>query len=218
MPKFLRSLLVAAVVTTAAGCAHTQMTSMPAPELRGRSFQAILVVAQIADLGLRIEMENRFTVQMPSCVYAGDSLFHTCRKPLAARFVASHTVFFPGREYNSEQVIASLREHGIDATLLIAPGEAGRTQGYVPPTYTTQCTVFVPSSGCTLTTTTASGGFSYSSPWAQFSAKLYNAANGEVVWVATATAGGNAFAQSADLVRSMADKTRERLAADKVIQ
>jgi hypothetical protein len=214
------------------------MTSIPAPDLHGRTFHSVLVVAQIADLGLRLAMEDRFTslrVPLELCeeVVSGtgyadpskrDSTRAACAKrnadrvARATRFVPSHSVFFAGREYSSEQVVAALRQNGIDGTLVIIPGEAGSSQTYVPPTYTTQCTGFSPYSGCTQVTTTTAGGSSYSKPWVQFSAKLYDAANGEGVWVATATTGGNAFAQSVDLVRSMADKTRERLLADRVIQ
>jgi hypothetical protein len=132
--------------------------------------------------------------------------------------VTSHALFFPGRDYTGEQTVEVMRQNGIDATLVISPGEAGSTQGYVPPTYSTQCTRFNMSSGCTEATTTTTGGVSYSRPWAQFSAKLSDAANGVVVWVATATTSGSAFAHSTDLVQSMADKTLERLKADRVIQ
>jgi hypothetical protein len=214
------------------------MTSIPAPDLHGRIFHSVLVVAQIADLGLRLEMEDRFArprgFQEPCAAevraanfqdqLSKDTTAAACERRNADRFaplthfVPSHTVFFAGRDYTSEQFVAAMREHGIDATLVITPGEVGSTQSYVPPTYTTSCTGFNLFLGCTQTTTTTAGGFAYSKPWAQFTARLFSAEDGQGVWIATATAGGNAFAQSEDLVASMADKTLERLAADKVIQ
>ncbi|MFI5399294.1 MAG: hypothetical protein ACHQ9S_27510 [Candidatus Binatia bacterium] len=108
-----------------------------------------------------------------------------------------------------------MQQNGIDATLVISPGESGSTEEYIPPTYSTRCTSFNSTFGCR---TTQTGGGSYSKPWAVFSAQLFDAANGEAVWIATATSKGDAFAHSADLVRSMADKTLERLKADRVVR
>jgi len=230
MTAIYRALFVASATAAVAGCAHTSMTSLPAPDLRGRSYHSILVVAQIADLGLKLAMEDRFhSVREQQCIQelrgAGigtgtpqaDSAMTACLR-IHFQFVPSHSVFFPGRDYSSEQVVAAMRQNGIDAELVITPGEAGSAQSYVPPTYTTRCTSYDIFSGCSQTTTTSSGGSSYSKPWAQFSARLFDAADGQAVWVATATFGGNRFAQTSDLVQSMADKTLERLIADKVIQ
>jgi hypothetical protein len=182
---------------------------MPAPEIRGRSFRAILVVAQLEDLGLKIAMERRFM--------AGVVPPRSTPIP-GVRFVPSHTILFPGRDYTGDQVVELMRQNGIDATLVITPGATGSSETFIPPTYTTRCTAFSMSGGCSQTTTTSSGGLSYSKPWAQFSAKLYEAANGQADWVATAFSGGNAFAHTEDLVNSMADKTLERLYGDRVVR
>ncbi len=271
MSRSLRALFGAAATAMVAGCAHalamssTSMTSIPAPDLHGRSFNAILVVAQVGDLGLRLAMEDRFATwatrrelvyaqqwaqrdhvrvvhcppRTPEQVERGqhdpafsDSLDDACARDAVAagpdsgatappgltRFVPSHTVLFPGRDFSSEQVVQVMRQYGIEATLVITPGEVGSTQSYVPPTYTTSCTGYNINYGCAQITTFSTGGFSYSKPWAQFSARLFGADDGVGVWIATATAGGNAFAHSMDLVQSMADKTMERLLADGVIR
>jgi hypothetical protein len=187
----------------ALGCARTSMSSMPSPELRGRSFRHILVVASLADLGLRRDMELRVASHGDTGKYD---------------FIPSHQVFFPGRQYSNEEVTSLLRQHRIDATLVISPGDVGSTSGYVPPTYTSGCTVWSSTQGCTQVTTTQTGGYAYNKPWAQFTASLYDANTGTTIWVATATTGGNAFAKSATLVRSMADKTAARLLEDGIIK
>lgn len=190
-------------ITGLTGClAHTSMSSLPSPELQGRTYHHILVVAAIADLGLRRDMELRVVE-------------HSA--PPGYEFVASHELFFPGQQYSADQVTAALRQHNIDATLVIAPGQTGASSGYVPPTYTTGCTAWSPETGCMQTTTTQTGGFSYSRLWAQFTASLYDAQSGKSVWVASATTGGNAYAQTTTLVRSMADKTADRLVDDGVL-
>ena len=197
-----RSVAVLGVLVSI-GCASTSMTSVPAPELSGRSFNSILVIANFADLGIRRETELRFA---------------NGRTGGSTRFVPSSGVLFPGRQYSQAELADVLREHRIDATLVITPGDAGASAGYVPPTYTSGCTVWTSTGGCQQVTTTTSGGYNYSKPWAQFTAQLYDVHSGRVVWYATATTGGNAYASANTLVRSMAAKTLERLGADRVIR
>jgi hypothetical protein len=186
-----------------AGCARTSMSSIPSPELRGRSFHNILVVASFADLGIRRETEDRFATSSSKGHF---------------RFVPSYQVFFPGRQYTPEETRGMLKQYQIDATLVVFPGQAGATAGYVPPTYTSGCTMWNSETGCTQVTTTQTGGYSYAKPWAEFTAQLYDVVTGTAMWVASATTGGNAFAKATTLVHSMADKTVQRLVDDQVIR
>jgi len=133
-------------------------------------------------------------------------------------FIPSHQVFFPGRQYDNTEVATLLREHHIDATLVILPGDVGSTTGYVPPTYTSGCTLWSSTQGCAQVTTTQSGGYSYNKPWAQFTASLYDVNTGKAILVASATTGGNAYAHSSTLVRSMADKTAAQLLGDGLVR
>jgi len=201
--KTIGASTLAGVAFGIAACATTSMNSLPSPELRGRSFHNILVVAAFADLGIRRETEDRF-----AAIDSGGDF----------RFVPSYQVFFPGRQYTPEETGGLLRQHKIDATLVIFPGQAGATSGYVPPTYTSGCTVWSPTGGCSQVTTSQTGGYSYQKPWAQFTAQLYDPTTGQVVWMASATTGGNAFASAVTLVHSMADKTIDRLIQDGVIR
>ena len=185
-----------------ASCAHTSMTSIPSPELGTRTFKSILVIGDFADLGIRRDFEERFV--------GSNQADHF-------RFVPSYQVLFPGRQYSQNEMVSILRARSIDATLVVSPGGTGASTTYVPPTYTSGCTVWTSSGGCQQVTTTTSGDYTYSKPWAQFTAQLYDANSGQVVWYATATTGGNAYATNTTLVRSMADKTVERMAADHVI-
>jgi hypothetical protein len=194
---------LAGVAFGIAACARTSMSSMPSPELMGRSFRNILVVAAFADLGIRRETEDRFATS------SSEGHF---------RFVPSYQVFFPGRQYAPEEIKGLLGQYQIDATLVVFPGQAGATSGYVPPTYNSGCTVWNSSTGCTQVTTTQTGGYSYQKPWAQFTARLYDVTTGAAVWVATATTGGNAYASASTLVHSMADKTVQRLTEDGVVR
>lgn len=185
------------------GCARTTMTSVPSPALGGRTFQTVLVFGNIGDLALRTDLETRMAANASD----GDHVF-----------IPSHKLFFPGRQYSNEEVRTILASNHVDATLVVSPGETGASSGYIPPTYTSSCTAWNSNSGCTQVTTSQAGGFSYSKPWAQFSAQLYDVRTGESVWVATATTGGNAYASASTLVRSMADKTAHQLANDGLLR
>jgi hypothetical protein len=175
---------------------------MVAPEVRGRVFHSVLVVGRFADLGIRRDAEYRLANHSVSGHF---------------QFVPSVDLFFPGREYSPEEMRRVLREHSIDATLVITPGQYGSSSGYIPPTYTSSCTAWN-SAGCTQVTTSQSGGVAYSKPWQEFSATLYDANSGSSVWVATAGTGGNAYARAVTLVRSMVDKTADRLVQDGLVR
>ena len=200
-----RLLFIAGVISlgVAQGCAHTSMTSMASPDMPRQGFRNILVYAGFVDLGVRQATELTFVSSNTS---------------ESVRFVAAHQLFFPGRQYTSEEMAATLREKQIDASLLIAAGQQGTSSSYIPPTFTSSCTVWNSSTGCQQATTTTSGGQAVQKPWAQFTAQLFDAHTGKVVWFATANTGGNAFASSTTLATSMANETLSRLRADGVIR
>jgi hypothetical protein len=191
-----------AIALDVTACASTTMSSMPAPELQGRVFHTILVIAAFDEIGLLRATEDRFATQNVA---------------ERVRFVPSYQLFFPGRQYSPEQSAGLLRQYQVEAVLVVSVRQAGANNYYVPPTYTTGCTAWNPVYGCAQTTTTQTGGGSYQKPWAQFSAQLYDATSGAPVWIATATTGGNALATDITLVQSMADKTVSRLFQDRVI-
>src|SRR5205085_4041137 len=127
-------------------------------------------------------------------------------------------LFFPGRQYTNEEMVTALRGRQIDAILFIEPGDAGSTSGYVPPSYSTRCTVWTSSGGCTQAQTSTTGGYSYNRPWQQYTARVFEAGSGNVMWTATASTGGNAYARVGTLVHSMSNKTFDRLLEDVVIR
>lgn len=194
--------LTLGVVFSVMACASTTMSSMPATELQGRVLHNILVIAAFDDIGIMRATEDRFA---------------TASVPANISFVRSYQVFFPGRQYTAEESAALLRQHSIEGVLVISVRQSGENSYYVPPTYVSGCTAWNPMYGCSQATTTAIGGGSYKKPWARFTAQLYEADAGVLVWVASAATGGNALATSLTLVQSMADETMAHLAADGVI-
>ena len=199
------------------GCATTQMTSMAAPEVKGRSFGTVLVIADIADLGLRQQAENAFAhspstahslVCDPICRAADDARASTV-------FLAAYAVLFPGRNYTPMELIAILAANKIDATLVVTPTAAGTSESYVPPSYSTSCTSWSVTTSCR---TTQSGGVVVERPRATYVARMFEIRSGRAIWISTASTGGNAFASSSTLIESMAEKTLQHLRSDGVVR
>lgn len=71
----------------ASACASTTMSSLVAPELGGRSFHFVLVIAAFSDVGVMRATEDRFASASGKEV----------------RFVQSYGVFFPGRNYTTRK-------------------------------------------------------------------------------------------------------------------
>ena len=193
-PVTLLTLLVVA------GCASTTLTSMVNPARTPKVFTKVMVHFPLSDLGLRQTVEEEFR---------SHDLFD--------RFVPSFELLFPGQEYTPEQAREILRQHEVDAVLVISLRDAGSSTSYVPQSATTTCTLWSTSDGCTQTQTTTSGGYSVAKPWASFQSSLYDFETGEVAWTASAQTAGNKWADAEDLLRSLARKSVDRLREERLI-
>jgi hypothetical protein len=71
--------------------------------------------------------------------------------------------------------------------------------------------------GCVPLTSVA-GGYPYHRPWAEYTATLYDARTGAVLWTATATVNGSDYAAPTALARAMADRTVHQLLDDEVLR
>ncbi len=195
-------LLLSVISLTLAGCARTRISSVVAPEAAGRVYDRILVVFPVDDIEWRRTAEEVF-----GNAYDGDT----------AAFVPSYTVFFPGRMYAEDEITRLLAEHRIDAALVIQLGDAGTTTTQTPTQTTARCTLWTSSQGCVQASATTTGGYDVSKPWANFTAVLLDVATGWSVWAASARTGGNAFAGTGTLLRSMAGRTVKQLRTDGLI-
>jgi len=219
-------LLMAALVAVTASCATTKTTSMVAPEVRGKVFMRVLVVADLQDLEM-MQYAERAVRSRPA---AGAAILPDtivcdpiCRRYDASAapasdstvFVPAHTILFPGRSYSAEDLRRILGEHRIDATLVLSPTAAGVSETYVPPTLVTNCTTWSSTTSCS---SRAVGGGTLTSPWASFSARLYDATNGDVVWIATSNTNGTPFSDTSSLISSMASQTVQKLRGDRLIR
>ncbi|MBK8167855.1 MAG: hypothetical protein IPK64_18065 [bacterium] len=198
------SLLLLGVFLAIAGCASTKMTSRVDPAIVGNPFRKILVHGNFQDLDNREVAEDKLcekiaAVSVSECVRALD-------------------LFFPGRQYSSEEMMQVLAANGIDGVLVVQPTNSGTQSSYIPQTsHTTGSASVAGNSVFGSSTTTTSGGYSISKPWATYASSLYSVERGNVVWYATAQSSGNAYASWHDLIRSACGKTIDKLANDGAI-
>ena len=203
MAVYRRAWLLLPSVVVWSACARTSMVSVPAPAAAGRPLHTVLVIAHLADPGLSAETERRF-------VAAGGRG--------RTRFIASQAVLFPGREDDSADLASIVRRNQVDGILVISSSESGARRDSMATSYTTiGCAVWTAEIGCQDVPVVVPG-YQTSTPWAQFTARVYDAATGEPLWSASSTTRGTTYAGAATLVHSMAATTLARLARDGVIR
>jgi hypothetical protein len=190
-----RSTSVALLMVTSA-CASASISSIVAPESAGRTYHHILVLAPFGDIAMRRGIEGSFEA------WNQDS---------GTRFIPAYRIFFPGRSFTASEVAQILRSNGIDATLLLEGRSTGTSASYLPPTYKLTCAQWMSGTGCATAPATPEA---IESPWATFSARLFDAASGSVAWIATGTAGAGTFSNPGALYKAVAGRTVQQLAAD----
>lgn len=203
-----RSPLLAAVLLLPA-CAslnvNSDMTSMVDPAWRPEAMlERVLVFAATADIEARQSIEDRFGRR-------------------ATLFVPSYALFFPGRAFTDEEVQATLDEHVIDAVLILEGGEDGvNTSTWTSPTQSdasASCTGYGSAVNCSGTGTTTGGQtYTFSKPWATYTARLYDRRAGLTVWTASGQVSGNAFASMGQMREMAVRETIEQLMKDGVIR
>jgi len=218
-------LLLLGLVAASGACATTKTTSMVAPEVRGKVFMRVLVVADLQDLEMMQYAERAVRSQpatgaavLPDTIVCDP----ICRKydestvpeSDSTVFIPAHTILFPGRSYSADELRRILGEHRVDATLVLSPTAAGVSETYVPPTLVTRCTTWSSTTSCS---SRPVGGGTLKSPWASFAARLYDATTGEVVWIATSNTNGSIFSDTSSLISSMATQTVRKLRGDGLI-
>jgi hypothetical protein len=200
-----RTLVVPLLSILLVGCAVTRMTSQINPECLGHRFEKVLVYGNFQSL------EQRQLAEEKLC----SKLTHTA----TCECLKSSDVFFPGQEYSGMEIGNRLFTLGIDGVLTFQPMSSGTSSTYTPPTsYTTGSAQIFGNTIIGSSRTHTYGGYNVSKPWSNYKAVLWSTAERRVVWYATGTAGGNAFAGWDDLIKSAAGKTVSQLAADGVLR
>jgi len=190
---------VTVALVVAAACAHTNVSSLTAPDAVRLQFRRIMVSVPLTDLEVRRAAEDQFV-----------STYHGT----GVQFIPSYRVLFPGNSYTPDEAQAEIVRDSIDGALFISLNNAGSSAYRTPTNTSTACTATSYYGQCSSTTT---GGYDIHKPWASFTANLFDTRTGQSVWVASERTGGNAYANARTLVRSMARATVQKMEKDGVI-
>jgi len=179
-------------------CASTKIASQVNPEVVGRSFSKVLVYGNFSSLSYQQLAEEKL------CAGLTQEVDCAC--------VKTSEVFFPTQQYSDEDIAKRLDELGIEAVLTLQSAGSGTSSTYVPQTSHTTGTATVTGNTVTGSSTTQTyGGHDVNKPWANFEADLWSRVDKKIAWYATASSGGNAFANWNDLIASAANKAVSRL-------
>jgi hypothetical protein len=207
----LRACLILFGATTMlfACVARTNVTSFVDPAYRqADSFSSVAVFA------LGVGLEERQTIEGTVVQrFAGHDV----------RAVRGIDLVPPTRQVTSEEWTHEVLASGADTVLIITKVGEGVKHAYIPQSYYPGATSgtartvgdttffnFNQSPGYTM------GGHTISKPRATYTALLHNLQDGQPIWKADANSRGNAFADSSDLGRSLAEETVDKLFADQL--
>jgi len=194
---YIQLICCSVAIFALTGCASTRLTSQSDPALAGKRYHKILVQFDLMNLELRRDAEMTFQTKLAQ---------------YQVECIAAHQLLFPGKYYSDSEVINIIDSNQIDAVLIVSLSDAGVSSTYIPPTYQTQTNAWINGNYLSGSSTTRTyGGYNINKPWASFSAKLIDVDAKNVVWIASAQTKGNGYAKAKTLLRSMANKTADRL-------
>ena len=124
----LRSILFLLTIGSLllSGCVTTNIQSSINPDFQGKTFNNVLVIANLSDIGSQQIVENEVVEKLEA------------QKITAMQ---SYRVFFKGKDYTPEERRKRTRDLGCDSVLYIQFTDSYETQAYVPPSTTTKGTI-----------------------------------------------------------------------------
>lgn len=193
--------LVVFTLAISYGCSPTRgVESLSNPMAFAAGYSRVLVAFPAGDPELRIAVEDEFA----EGVWAQEI------------FVPAHEVLDPEKEHRNDEALEVLAARGIDAVLLITPSgteEVSAESATRTPRPDGRCASEELDLGCALAIWIYAYGYA-DRPWAEFVSTLYDVEGGTVVWRATTERVGEPWTAGADLLRSMARRTRAKLVED----
>ena len=100
------------------GCASVPMTSVIDPAGKGKQYQRFIVLAKVADLDMRRQMERRIVQRLEEAGAEGD---------------ASLDLLPPTREYSESDITTVLWAKGIEGFLILTVNETDRSRVSASP-------------------------------------------------------------------------------------
>ena len=204
LKRLMIGLLASALATSLflTGCAYTTMDCRLAPGYEDAHYDKVLVWVDVADGRLRLDAERRFVREFAE---------------KGAIAVAHEALFFPEKEYSSEEFYSVLRDNDVDATLYVFCTGSASQSFYMPGSAHTKGRVN-PNTGAYSSTTSFLGGQTIETPIGYYTARLYDAGTGEISWVGYAETEGDVGADTRTLLRSLADKASGELVKEQIVR
>jgi hypothetical protein len=188
----------------AMGCAITQLESESYVDKSAplKTFQRILVMAQISDYTNRTQAEQAFV----------ERLTHG-----STQVIASATLILPDRKYTEAQINALIKQYNIDAVLMITLTAEYKQQIQTPGS--PNCTSALASANAALLESRECNIDNFiDRPTVEFQFRFYDVATNKTFWEAASVTQGTNLSGFPTLIRSLADTTVKRMVRDGVVQ
>ncbi len=194
---YLELVSVSGVLVLLCSCASTQVTAFKDPEFSTRAFSRPAVYAKTSNLRWRQSLEETMVEEMTKQGMAAEATIH---------------LIPPTRDYSSEERVQILLSHEMDSLVVVEIGHMGVEKVYRPPTGATTKTYQGTS------TTTFTGGYNFSKPWANMSTYVLDLESGKKAWVASSFTGGTAYTSFKHVRRSYCESIAEKMLEHRIIE
>lgn len=204
----MRKIILPAVCLLLVSCVSTRITSVTDPQYKSFIIDKVVVVMNTSDLDLKIKIESYLVSELN-------------KKGVIA--YTGYDVLPPTRNYSENDLKAAFAKNNIDSILFIAIAEMGYSQQtmttYQP--YTSQGTITRMGSNQYQYSMQTQGGpqtHTITKPRLNVITQLFDAKNGNKIWMSTARSSGNAFASINDTFKDYGIEIVKKLQADHLIE
>jgi hypothetical protein len=183
-----------------AGCATTQLESESYvnPETPGRAIRKIMVMVTISEFGPRTQAEQAFVERLARG---------------STQALASATLMVPDRKYARDEFNAFLKQHQIDAVLMVTL-TADYKQQIQSPGYATCSSALASANAAMLESRECNIDNFISRPTLEFKFRFYEVATDKTLWEAASVTQGTNMSGFQTLIRSLAPTTVQKMIQD----
>ncbi|HAA02859.1 MAG TPA: hypothetical protein DCE18_05770 [Syntrophobacteraceae bacterium] len=204
MARFGRVVSVLLWLLVGVGCAITQLESesFVDPAAPPRTFHRILAMAKISEYTNRVQAEQAFVERLTRG---------------STQVLTSASLMLPDKKYTEAEINALIRQHQIDAVLLITM--TAEYQQQIQTAGSPSCTTALASANAALLESRECSIDNFiHRPTVEFHFRFYDVATNQTVWEAASVTQGTNLSGFPTLIRSLADTTAQRMLRENVVQ
>ena len=206
----MRFLITGIILVLLGGCVTTKLVSYRDPSFAtGYNMGKMVFVASELPLEERSFVETKFVEQFTKIGING---------------IRGMDLFPPTRSFTDDQKAKILQNNNIDSVLMIVGYSKTTDKTYVPQQYhagTTTGTISYVGNTAYLTTQNhgyTTGGYTIKKPIFTYTLNLHEVRTGKIVWTASATAKGNAYANAEEFGHSTAATTITKMTQEGLLK